>query len=183
MKALILLVALLLSSSITQGSLSDLVSQTDIIPYGVIKAIDNYSEGNSSLRIYVARFDFNGTSEEEMTVFYNETVIQMKFFHNFSVGEDKIFFVIERGDGYHLVTNSSHPPYLDNTHDNYVKLHSLLIYRIELPPPTTAQPQKKENPPTLKADTPYSEYYWYAFVAIIIALIGFISYIYLKKMR
>lgn len=182
MKAIILLAALLLSSSITQGSLSDLVSQTDIIPYGVIKAIDNYAEGNSSLRIYVARFDFNGTSEEEMTVFYNETVIQMKFFHNFSVGEDKIFFVIERGDGYHLVTNSSHPPYLDNTHNNYVKLHSLLIYRIELPPPTWIDPIK-QNPPTPEADTPYSEYYWYTFVALSIALIGFISYIYMKKMR
>jgi len=183
MKAIILLATLLLSSSITQGSLSDLVSQTDIIPYGVIKAIDNYSKGNSSLRIYVARYDFNETSEKEMTVFYNETIIQKKFFHNFSLGEDKIFFVIERSDGYHLVTNSSHPPYLDNTHNNYVKLHSLLIYRIELPPPTPPQSQKLENPPTPEADTSYSEYYWYAFVALSIALIGFISYIYLKKMR
>lgn len=182
MRAIILLAALLLSSSITQGSLSDLVSQTDIIPYGVIKAIDNYSEGNSSLRIYVARFDFNRTSEEEMTVLYNETVIQMKFFHNFSVGEDKIFFVIDRGDGYHLVTNSSHPPYLDNTHDNYVKLHGLLIDRLELPQPMWIDPIK-QNPLTPEADTPYSEYYRYVFLAFSIVLIGFISYIYLKKMR
>jgi len=178
----VILVLLAAPASWPEGSLSDMVSQTDIIPYGVIKAIDNYSEGNSSLRIYVARYDFNETSEEEMTVLYNETVIQKKFFHNFSVGEDKIFFVIERGDGYHLVTNSSHPPYLDNTHNNYVKLHSLLIYRIELPPPTPI-PTIKQNPPTPEADTPYSEYYWYTLVALSIALIGFISYIYLKKMR
>jgi hypothetical protein len=118
-----------------------------------------------------------------MTVFYNETVIQMKFFHNFSVGEDKIFFIIDRGDGYHLVTKSSHPPYLDNTHDNYVKLHGLLIDYIELPPPDLGAPQEIENPRPPEADTPYSEYYWYAFVVLSIALIGFISYIYLKKMR
>lgn len=180
----IIVILVLLAAPINwpEGSLSDLVSQTDIIPYGVIKAIDNYSEGNSSLRIYVARFDFNGTSEEEMTVFYNETVIQKKFFHNFSLGEDKIFFVIERSDGYHLVTNSSHPPYLDNTHKNYVKLHSLLIYRLDFPPPQTHPPQK-QYPPTPEADTPYSEYNRYVFVALSIALIGFISYIYLKKMR
>lgn len=174
------MVLLAAPSSWPEGSLSDLVSQTDIIPYGVIKAIDNYSEGNSSLRVYVARYDFNGTSEEEMTILYDETVIQKKFFHNFSVGEDKIFFVIERSDGYHLVTNSSHPPYLDNTHKNFVKLHGLLIDRLELPSPTWIPPIE-QNPPTPEADTPYSEYYWYAFVAFSIALIGFISYIYLKK--
>jgi len=179
-RIIVILVLLAAPTGWPEGSLSDLVSRTDIIPYGVIKAIDNYSEGNSSLRIYVGRYDFNGTSEEEMTVFYNETVIQRKFYHNFSVGEDKIFFVIERGDGYHLVTDSSHPPYLENTHMNFVKLHGLLIDRLDLPPPTWIPPIAP-NPQTPEADTPYSEYYWYVFVALGIALIGFVSYICLKK--
>lgn len=177
MKALTLLAIVLISSSITQGSLSDLITQTDIIPFGVIKSINNYSEGNSSLHIYVARFDFNGTSEEEMMIFYNETDIQMKFLHNFSIGEAKIFFVVDRGDGYHLVTNSSHPPYLENAHDNYVKLHSLLIEHIDLPAPDTEAPQKNENHLTPEVDAPLSDYYWYTSIALIVALIGFIYYI------
>jgi hypothetical protein len=85
----VILVLLAAPTSWPKGSLSDLVSRTDIIPYGVIKAIDNHSEGNSSLLIHVGRYDFNDTSEEEMTIFYNETAISRRFYHNFSLGEDK----------------------------------------------------------------------------------------------
>jgi len=175
MKPIILLAALLLSSSIAQGELFVLFSKTAIVPCGAIETIDNHSPGNSSMQINVSNY-FNGTSEDEMMIYFNETLIQDKYNHSFSVGEDMIFFVCTSNGDYHLVTNSNHPPFLKHTKDNKIVMANLVIEYFH--PLVDGGPAIEKIP---EADTPYSEYYRYAFVALSIVLIGLISYIYMKK--
>ena len=111
-----------------------------------------------------------------MMICFNETLIHDKYNHSFSVGEDMIFFVQTSNSDYHLVTNASHPPFLENTKENQIVMANLVIEYFK--PTVSGEPAIVKIP---EADTSYSEYYWYVFVAIGIALIGLISYIYLKK--
>lgn len=178
MKAVILLAALLLSSSIAQGELFDLFSKTDIVPCGAIKTVDNHSPGNSSMRIRISSYYFNGTSGDEMMICFNETLIQDKFNHTFSIGEDLIFFLYTSSGDYYLVTNSSQPPFLENTKDNMIVTANLVIEYFH--PPVNGGPAVV--PSDLGRGYSNRECFRYLLIMICVTVI-LISYIYLKKWR
>lgn len=117
-------VLLLLSSSIFTGNsdLLVLVKKTESFPYGVVISIDNYLLGNSSMMIDVKGYIFNNVSVNQMKIYYNETTIKNRFNHSFSMGEEFIFFVKMENGKYHLVADTSHPPFLEYTKENSIEI-------------------------------------------------------------
>lgn len=84
-----------------------------------------------------------------MMICFNETLIQDKFNHSFSIGEDMIFFVHTSNSDYYLVTNSSHPPFLEHTKENMIVTANLVIEYFN--PPVNGGPDIIQTP---EADIP-----------------------------
>ncbi len=74
------------------------------------------------MMIDVKGYIFNNVSVNQMKIYYNETTIKNRFNHSFSMGEEFIFFVKMENGKYHLVADTSHPPFLEYTKENSIEI-------------------------------------------------------------
>jgi len=170
MKFLILLIIFSSLSSSIDEDLYSLVVMTDTAPYGEIKSLSISEYGNSSIIIDVKTYIFNSKQIEEMTIKYDKTVIQDKFNHSFSIGEEFIFFVRKKHDEFHLVTNTSHLPFLEYSEENLRDIIVAHAHSVEdtIIPEEAEQINKSEN----------NEHYIYVIILIGVGIIGYILYAY-----
>lgn len=171
-----LLILLLIFSSLSSTMIDDLFSlvvMTDTCPYGEIKSLNVLKHGNSSITIDVKNYVFNSKSIKEMMIKYDETVIQDKFNHSFSIGEEFIFFVRIKNDEFYLVTNTSHVPFLEYSEEN---LRDIIV----------AHAHSVEDKINLGEAKPINksvnnEHYTYIIILIGVSIIGCILYAYKAK--
>lgn len=173
MKFLVLLIIFSSLSSSIGEDLYSLVVMTDTAPYGEIKSLSISECGNSSIVIDVKTYIFNSKKIEEMTIKYDETVIQDKFNHSFSIGEEFIFFVRKKNEEFHLVTNTSHVPFREYSEENLRDIIVAHAHSVEdtIIPEEAEQINKSEN----------NEHYIYVIILIGVGIIGYILYAYKTK--
>jgi len=171
-----LLILLLIFSSLSSTMIDDLFSlvvMTDTCPYGEIKSLNVLKYGNSSITIDVKSYVFNSKSIKEMMIKYDETVIQGKFNHSFSINEEFIFFVRIKNDEFYLVTNTSHVPFLEYSEENLRDIIVAHAHSVE--DKITLEESKSIN------KSVNNEHYRYSIILICVSIIGYILYAYKTK--